>query len=256
LRSPSTHRAHEADVAMAAKSVDTACHHRNLSNRPRIKLASPIRSPLPGHLKTLCQPLSMDATWPSYLHHHPPSPCSELGYINRAPTSQPPSNFFTAASGGLTSNHIALQGRGRREEEKGKSNKEELDCRRSSGHRTRRRCCLLPCRKVSLHGRSTSLPRITTTLLSFCHEPEVSHSTHNSPLLTTVSTLMLSWPKLYQGQPRPRPDLRSRSQSITSTHWSTTQLCGAIPVRERRHHEGALSMTAMARAWPWRGRSS
>jgi hypothetical protein len=93
LRSPSTHRAREADAAMAVKSVDTAYHHRILSNHLRIKLASPIRSPLPGHLKNLHQPLSKDATWPSYLHHYPPSPCSELGYISQAPTSQPPPTF-------------------------------------------------------------------------------------------------------------------------------------------------------------------
>jgi hypothetical protein len=189
-------------------------------------------------------------------HHCLPSPCPELGYISRAPTSQPPSNFLTAASGGLTSNRIVLQGRGRREEEKGKSSEEESDCRRRSGHQRRRRCCLLPHRKASLHDRSTSLPRITTAPLSFYHEPEVSHSTHKSARLTTVCTPVPPQPKPYRGQPRPRPDLCSRSQAFTSTHWSTAQPCGAIPARECHHHEGALSMTTMARARPWRGRSS
>jgi hypothetical protein len=49
------------------------------------------------------------------------------------------SNFFTTASGGLTSNRIMLKGRGRREEEKGKISEEEPDCRRRLGHRRRTR---------------------------------------------------------------------------------------------------------------------
>jgi hypothetical protein len=68
------HRAREAEAAMAAKSVDTACHHRIFSNRLSIKLATPIRSPPCGHLKTPCQPLLMDATWLGYLHHRSPTP--------------------------------------------------------------------------------------------------------------------------------------------------------------------------------------
>jgi hypothetical protein len=184
-------------------------------------LASPIRSPLPGHLETLHQPLSMDTTWSSYLHRHPPSPCSEFGYISRAPTSQPPSNFFTTASGGLTSNHTVLQGRGRREEEKGKSSEEEPNCRRRSGHRRRRRrCCLLPRREASVHGRSTSLPRITTAPLSFCHEPKVSRFARKYPLLTTVCTSVPAAAETVPGTAKatPRPPF-----TFTSHHEHTLE---------------------------------